>query len=243
MFVAAKRIYGASVEGTDGNVGTVKDLLIDRRTWNVRYLELDIGRWLPGRRLILSPVVVEAADYAGQRLSVPLSRKQVEESPPVEADLPVSRQSQMQLAEYFVWEAYWGADWTKVEANSAEADPDLHSARAVSGYHVRGMDGEMGHVEDFIVDDEAQPGPGRWEVRYLVVNTRNWLPGRHVVLPPLWAESIDWEERRVDIGLPCEMIENSPEYDPFQPINRRYEEVFYDYYGRPRYWTGAEHAV
>ncbi len=84
---------------------------------------------------------------------------------------------------------------------------------------------------------------GPWEVRYLVIDTRNWLPGKLVLIPPLWAEDIDWETRRVEISLTREMIQNSPEFDPDTPVNRQYEEVFYDYYGRPKYWTGAGHAV
>jgi hypothetical protein len=106
----------------------------------------------------------------------------------------------------------------------------------VSGYRIQATDGEIGHVDDFIIDDEASEN-GPWEIRYLIVDTRNWLPGKSVLIPPLWADSINWDTRHVRVGLTRGMIENSPEYDPAAPINRQYEEVFYDYYGRPRYWT------
>jgi hypothetical protein len=223
-------------------VGTVKDLLFDGQNWKVRYLDVDTGQWLPGRRVILSPEAVHAADYANQRLAVSLTRQQVEDSPSLETEIPVSRRKEMELARYYAWGAYWANLQGVQEEGETEAEPNLRSTRAVSGYHIQAMDGEVGHVDDFIMDDEARDN-GPWEIRSLVVNIRNWLPGRHVLIPPLWAESIDWETRKVEVGLTRESIEKSPEYHPDDPVNRRYEEVSYDYYGRPRYWTWTGRAV
>jgi hypothetical protein len=242
MLIAISRLYSASLEGKDGRVGTVKDLLFDGEEWKVRYLDVDTGQWLPGRRVLLSPVAVNAADHANQRLAVALTRQQVEDSPPLEAEMPISRQKEVELARYYAWGTYWA----NLEAAQGEAEPEdassLRSARAVSGYHIQAMDGDIGHLKEFIIDDEAWES-GAWEIRYLVIDTGNWLPGRQVVIPPLWAESIDWATRRVQVGLTRELIENSPRYDPEEPINRRYEEVLFDYYGRPKYWSGTGHAV
>jgi len=242
MLISISRVYGTLLEGTDGRVGTVKDLLFDGDDWKVRYLDVDTGKWLPGRRVILSPNVVHSVDYANHRLAVPLTRQQVADSPPLEAEMPVSRQKEMELARYYAWGAYWA----NLEAARGEAESqgtsNLRSTRSVSGYPIRSMDGEIGHLDDFIMDDEAWEN-GPWEIRYLVIDTGRWLPGRHVLIPPLWAESIDWETRRVDVGLTRDLIEKSPEYNPEEPVNRRYEEVLYDYYGRPRYWAGTGHAV
>jgi hypothetical protein len=162
----------------------------------------------------------------------------------LESDLPVARRKEAELAKYYAWEAYWGAEWTGVESKEEEIEgnPNLHSAREVAGYRVMAIDGEIGHVDDFIMDDEAWEN-GPWEIRYLVIDTRNWLPGRHVLIPPLWAESIRWSTRTAQIGLTQKLIEESPEYDPNAPVNRQYEEVLYDYYGRPRYWSGSGHTA
>jgi len=235
MLIAAKQLHRCSIEGADGTVGTVKDLLFDGRLWKVRYLDVDTGHWLPGRRVILAPEVVRAADYAAQKLATSLTAEHVKDSPPLESDLPVSRQKEIELATYYSWGVYWA----NIEhgPDQDEGDPNLRSTRNVSGYYIQATDGEIGHVEDFIVDDAD------WEIRYLVVDTRNWLPGRQVIIPPGWAQSIQWEARRVEVALARETIENSPEYDPNTPINRQYEEVFYDYYGRPTYWTEAGHPV
>lgn len=120
---------------------------------------------------------------------------------------------------------------TEKEEEEAELrDPHLRSTNEVTGYDIQATDGEIGHVEDFIADDES------WTIRYMVVDTRDWLPGKKVLVSPHWIHHVSWPESRVHIDLTREMIENSPEFDPAAPVNREYEERLYDYYGRPKYW-------
>jgi hypothetical protein len=69
-----------------------------------------------------------------------------------------------------------------------------------------------------------------------VIDTRNWLPGRKVLVAPAWAEQVSWVERKVHVELGRETIKNSPEFDPSMPVNREYEARLYDFYGRPYYW-------
>jgi hypothetical protein len=107
----------------------------------------------------------------------------------------------------------------------------LRSAKEVTGYHIEALDGEVGHVEEFIMDDEL------WTLRYMVVDTQNWLPGRKVLVSPTWVKSLDWAEQKVTVELTCDAVKDSPKYDPRLPINRDYEERLYDFYGRPVYWA------
>ncbi len=243
MLIAASRIRGCSIEGPGDGLGTVKDVLFAQHSWTVRYLDVDTGVWLPGRRVLLSPDVVHSADLALQRLGTRLTKEQIENSPPLEHDLPVSRRKEIEMAQYFAWGAYWANIELARDEVEPDGESDLLSAGAVTGYRVAASDGDIGHVADFIIDDAGLEG-APWEIRYLAVDTRNWLPGRHVLVPPLWTDSVDWETRHVRVGMTRQTIENSPQYDPHAPINRQYEEVFFDYYGRPVYWRPAtEHHV
>ena len=116
-------------------------------------------------------------------------------------------------------------------AESESGDPCLHSIREVTGYPIKALDGEIGHVEDFILHDAS------WTIRYLVVDTRNGLPGRKVLVAPSWIDSVDWGKRRVVVNLEKDQIRESPQYDPSRPVNREYEERLYDFYGRPHDWV------
>jgi hypothetical protein len=99
----------------------------------------------------------------------------------------------------------------------------------VSGYHIRARDGEIGHVEDFLLDDET------WAIRYLVVDTSNWWFGNHVLVSPAWVTNVSWGERLVDVDLTRGIIENGPQFDR-RLLSRDYEQQLHKAYGRRGYW-------
>jgi hypothetical protein len=109
-------------------------------------------------------------------------------------------------------------------------DPHLRSTNAVQGYNIQALDGEIGHVEDFLIDGET------WAIRYLVVDTRNWWPGKKVLVSPQWIESVDWSESKVIVNLSREAIKNSPEYTEESLLTREYETGLYQHYKREGYW-------
>ena len=119
---------------------------------------------------------------------------------------------------------------------SESTDSHLRSSEAVTGYHIEAADGEIGHVDGFLVDDEA------WAIRYIEVATRNWWPGKKVLVSPAWIERVSWTASKVYVGLTREAIKNAPEYAESMPITREYENRLYFHYGRPPYWLQeAEH--
>lgn len=244
-----KSLRGYTIVASDGEIGKIHEFLFDDHDWVLRYLVVDTGTWLPGRKVLLWPGVLGRPEWSAQALPVALTKSQVEDSPPIRVDEPVSRQKESDLHTYYGWPPYWrqrppmsgpesGATDAALAAAKAEMaameagspDPHLRSSREVIGYHIEARDGEIGHVEDLIVNDDD------WLIQYLVVDTRNWLPGRKVLVSPTWAEEISWLERKVRVDLSKDTIENSPEFDPTEPVNRSYEERLYDYYGRPKYW-------
>jgi hypothetical protein len=147
------------------------------------------------------------------------------------------------------WSYYWagagpwagapypGALFTRGEKQAAvQGSPEsredvLRSTKEVMGYTIQALDGEVGRAGEFIVDDKS------WAIRYMVADTRSWLPGRRVLVAPSWVDAIEWAERRIFVGVKREDVKNSPPYDPASPINREYEARLYDYYGRPVYWA------
>jgi hypothetical protein len=115
-------------------------------------------------------------------------------------------------------------------------DSHLRSSEDVTGYSIEASDGEIGHVDGFVVDDEA------WAIRYIEVATRNWWPGKKVLVSPAWIERVSWADSKVYAGLSREAIQNAAEYVESMPITREYENRLYFHYGRPPYWLRqAEH--
>ena len=108
-------------------------------------------------------------------------------------------------------------------------DPHLRSCKAVAGYHIHATDGEVGHVEGFLVDDET------WAIRYLVVDTNNWWLAHTVLIAPEWIRSVDWSDRTVTVGMGREAVKAAPPYDPSAELDRQSETGLYTHYGYPAY--------
>jgi hypothetical protein len=169
----------------------------------------------------------------------------VKNSPDINTDKPVSRQCEIELHKYYDWTPYWaGGGFTApvIQPASKEkeqaarqakekVDPQLRSTQEVIGYNIHAADGDIGHVKDFILEDE------NWIIRYMVIDTRNWLPGRNVLVSPIWVEKISWPDSKVYVDMLKAKIKESPMYDPSTPVNREYETRLYDFYGRPKYWS------
>jgi hypothetical protein len=119
---------------------------------------------------------------------------------------------------------------TESSESGENADPHLRSTREIIRYDIEAEDGEIGHVEDFIVDIKD------WVIRYFALDTRDFLPGKKVIISPDWIKDIEWSESKVSISMSQAAIRGCPEYNPSIPINIEYEERLYDYYGKPKYW-------
>lgn len=249
MLHRLKTLKEYKLDSLDGEMGKVNDFYFDDQHWTIRYLVADTGNWLTGRQVLISPHSLVAAIRDDERLAVDLSKKQIEESPSLASDKPVSRQFEEEYYGYYGWTPYWGGPqaWghypVPVNLNSSEPasgvsdedwDSHLRSMREVTGYWIQAADDEIGHVEDFIIDDET------WTIRYLIIDTRNWWPGRKVLVSTRWIDKVSWTESKVFIDLPREAIKQSPEYTEDSLLSRDYETALHRHYEIDGYWVGTE---
>lgn len=245
MLRSINALHGYTVLATDGDIGKVDDFYFNDDTWVIRYLIVDTGHWLPGRKVLVAPKVLGKPNWTGLNFPVSLTRKQVEKSPDINTAKPVSRQQELDLHNYYGWPLYWnepglGAlppfatlppNLEKKHPSRKKQDRHLRSTQEVTGYRLHATDGELGHVKDLIVDDDL------WIVRYLVVHTGRWLAGKKVLVAPAWITDVRYLDQEVAVELTKNQVTHCPEFDPDALVNREYEERMYDYYGRPRYWN------
>ena len=247
MLSNAKTLKGYKLKSLDGEIGKVKEFYFDDRHWTIRYLVADTGNWLTGRQVLISPYALLGVSREEQHITVDLTKKQIEDSPSLHSDKPVSRQFEQSYYGYYGYPMYWGGlygwgtyphierdrrKWNTSTQGGKAWDANLRSTNAVSGYHIQALDGEVGHVEDFILDD------GTWAIRYLIVDTHNWWPGKKVLVSPQWIERVSWGERKVFVNLSRDEIKRSPEYTYESLPTRDYETGLYLHYNRLGYWLG-----
>lgn len=261
MLRSVKELKGQAIHASDGDLGSVDNFLFDDESWTVRYLVVETGKLLE-RKVLISPISIDRKQKMdGLKLS--LTKEQIRNSPKIDTDKPVSRQHEAEYFDYYGYPYYWGgtglwgrtaypvghlsarrslgypdrtsgyagtAATAKRQAARQEGDPHLRSTQEVIGYYIEATDGNIGHVEDFLMDDE------NWAIRYVIVDTVNWWPGKKVVMAPQWIKDVSWAESRVYVNHSREHIKNAPEYDPAAMIDRRYENKLYEHYRSPKYW-------
>jgi hypothetical protein len=250
MLRPAKLLKGYAIGASDGPIGSIDDVLIDDQTWLVRWLVVDTGHILPGHKVLLPPSILGHIDHPGHQISVRLTRQEVKDSPGVETDAAVSRRMEADTYSYYGWSPYWNTGFyfggfgyagdlgdlsgrpTALGAAALDhehhqvddGDRRLRSVNEIDGYDISATDGKIGHVVDLLIED------GDWGVRYLIVDTQNWWPGRKVLISPRSVASIDWMLRAVSLDVDRDAVKRSPAYDPATVVDRLYESQFHDYY-------------
>jgi hypothetical protein len=246
MLIKAKSLRGYKLHSRDGEIGKVEEFYFDDKHWAIRYLVADTGGWLTGREVLISPFALGDINTEKQDIAINLTKKQIEGSPSLETDKPVSRQFEQDYYGYYGWPLYWGGPymwgaypsierdrekWRDHNEGGKPWDAHLRSSRTVSTYDIQAADGELGHVGDFVIDDQT------WAIRYIIIDTRNWWPGKKVLVSPKWIERVSWNESKVFVNLSRETIKRSPEYTEESLLNRDYETRLHRHYGRKGYWV------
>ena len=249
MLRKATELMGLKLGAQDGEIGRVKDFYFDDQTWTVRYLVADTGTWLTDRRVLISPFAFKGVDIEHGHINVTLTRDQIEHSPSIDEHKPVSRQFEADYARHFGWPMYWygPALWGPTPfplydgvareplpdpdaVAQQSADPHLRSASEVKGYYLHARDGDLGHVDDFVLGDAD------WAIRYLVIDTRNWWPGKKALVSTKWITHVSWDRSQVGVDLSRAQIQSAPEYAAHQELSRDFEARLHSHYRRPPYW-------
>jgi hypothetical protein len=260
MIRSAKDMKKLEVVATDGAIGSIDDFYFDDEGWAIRYVVIDTGRWLPGRRVLISPLSIGRTDWSEHRLLLSISRDQVKGSPGVDSHQPVSRRQERDYLDYYGYPYYWGhaglwganavpmlptaAQIASHRATAAAAerraadqgDTHLRSASEVSGYVIRASDGDVGHVDDFLFEDVS------WAIRYAVADTSNWWFGNHVLVSPEWITDISWPEHAVAVRITRQQLKTAPRYHRAEHIDRQWEAVYFQHLQQPGYWLTEDDA-
>lgn len=226
-----KSLTGYHLAAEDGAIGKVEEFYFDDETWTIRYLVVKTGNWLSGRKVLISPAALVKASWKNNTFPVQLTKEQIRNSPGIDTDKPVARQQELELHGHYHWQPYWGSGFyagggglwnvmseypqigeeiiTEAGTHEKHVDDDFHlrSTHAVTGYHLHATDGEIGHVYDFIMDDQT------WQIICLVIDTHNWMGGKKVLVPVTHIKEIQWDTSLIIADIPIDDIKNCTPFD------------------------------
>jgi hypothetical protein len=253
MLQVIAALKGNRIEATDGLIGEVVDFLFDDVSWNVRWLVVDCGTWLKGRKVLIHPPAISFAALEAARFDVALTKAQVEGSPSWREHQPVSQQMQNSLYDYYGWDRAWDGAYPDAvtgamasplmtppylgfQLNSEqraevedrqEGDPHLRSVFEVIGYRIHALDGDIGHVENFMFDNDD------WSLHYFIVDTSNWWFGKRVLIATQAIKGVEWSDRRVRVDVLREQVRTSPTWDPLVAFHELERAHLHKHYGWP----------
>jgi hypothetical protein len=242
----------------DGSVATVVCIYFDDQSWKVRHFVVRVDGQDPGREVLIPPQVIRRLTEQSSSLTIGLTRRQLESAPSADSQLPISRHHELQISNQvdqpslrsrtaldsarpwdficFGWPPHQvqgllfdpTIDPSRLiqphQPRAIPAQPHLRSSQAVKGYRLHARNGQIGHLEDFILEEPD------WNVRYLEIGTRNWLPGKHVLMPPTWIRDMNWALHQVLVDLDRETIRTAPPYDSCQAITHSDETALTEHY-------------
>ncbi len=229
------KTYVLQAQGDE--IGKINEVYFEDENWLVRYFVVHTGGWLLGRDVLIAPRLITSVSEKSRLISTNLTREQVDKSPLVDTEKPVSRHYEDEYYRYYGWEPYWGEiiplddpalldTISHLESIKSPEHPHLRASNELHGYRIHTSDGELGEVYDFILEDDS------WKIQYLVLKTSKWLLGKKVLIATAWVVSVDWAEQKIRVELDREIIQSAPPYDPSQLIDRDYEVNLFKHYGK-----------
>jgi uncharacterized protein YrrD len=254
-----------SIEATDGVIGVVDDLLFDDSAWVVRYLVVDAGTWLSSRKVLISPISIDHADWKDEVLAVNLSQEKVRNSPSINTDRPVSRQHELRSLEYYGYSSYWGgaglwgggyypgllmpgyagpsSTFYAAQAETARLNAKLEAAKRQQDDdpHLRSAQTVLGyHLAATDGDIGHVAGvlvdDQTWALRYLVVETGHWWAGHQILIAPRWIAEVSWRTSGISVKLSRQAVHDAPAYVAAEPLSREAEMRIHEHYNYPGYW-------
>ncbi|MFB5661290.1 PRC-barrel domain-containing protein [Alteribacillus sp. HJP-4] len=231
MLLSGKSLARYSVEATNGSIGRIEDFYFDDNSMVIRYLVVNTNPWIPGEKKLLSPISVDRIDPVENKISVDLTKEQIQNAPPMETKLPVSRQQEREFYDYYDYGFYWPAisdsgwwggapfarDLVKLAKNeenkedTADENPNLRSVREIigefTGYDIVAINEQVGHADNILIKNES------WDIQYVITDTRKLLPGDHVI-PSKAIRNIDWIQEKIEVAMTKDEIQEAPKYDP-----------------------------
>ncbi len=256
MLIVPTALHGYEIEAVDGRLGTVKDFLFDDRSWRSRWIAVDTGGWLTGRRVLIHPSAFSTVDHDAKVMRVNLTQQQVKNSPTIDEHQPITIETERSQYQYYSWDPFWGdstigmmpggplagsaqmieGDGVLIadEANGYnQPDPNLRSIADVTDYHVAAIDGDIGHVHNMLIEDAT------FAIGYLILSTSDWWMGKNVLVTPRDVVSLQASERIITLNLTREQIKLSPQWDPSAVVRSEME----DNYPTKNYnWPGSRSA-
>jgi uncharacterized protein YrrD len=253
-----------AIHATDGNIGHVQDFTFDDKAWVIRYLVVDAGTWLDGRKVLISPIGVGVPNWGEKTIPVAITKEQVKNSPAYDEHKPVTKQNEVEYLGYYNYPYYWGGPglWGNdaypstfgVGSGSFNAPPfvlrpperepaEMEVEMETEPHGPHELRSGRGLIGARVVGSDGEIGLVKdvlidevsWAIRYIAVDTGDWWHAQQILIAPQWISEVNWPDTTFFIRMSRQDAKDAPYYDPSVKIDRELEAELHEHYGQPFY--------
>lgn len=231
MLHSLHRLLGFSIGAIDGEIGHVKDFCFDDNTWTIRYLVVETGNWLFGRKVLISPVALLQPDWDKKSFPVNLTKEQVQSSPDISLNHPLSAEQTERLSSHYSWpyqeESGIGfmttgmvggvvapgiplderiSDELHHHPSAESGERHLHAVKHTTRFDIHASDGVIGEASDFLIDEN-------WRIQSIVAETGSWFSGKKLLLNVSNIQRVEWETSAIYYSDSLATLKSSQDFN------------------------------
>jgi sporulation protein YlmC with PRC-barrel domain len=263
MLRSLNDIQDYAMHATDGDIGHLRDVTFDERTWVVRYLVVDAGTWLANRQVLISPIGIAPINWREQSIPVSITRQQVERSPAFDSLQPLTREHEIEYLGHYRFPFYWGGTniWgsetyprdLKVPSVGLDIPPfnllreeqgDFPARESGVMHQDPALHSAIGLKGCRVVASDGDVGhvtdlvfdEDTWAIRYLVVETTDWWQAHQLLIAPQSIDKIDWGDITINLSMVRHEVKAFPHHDPSVKVDRHDEVGAAQPHVSPDYW-------
>lgn len=113
---SANEVMRYYVHATDGDIGHVQGLLVEEKSWAIRYIIVNTSNWWIGHEVLIAPEWIDDVYWAESKLEVSLTRQAVKDAPAYDSTVPLDRELETGIHEHYGRNGYWASQAKPVGA-------------------------------------------------------------------------------------------------------------------------------
>lgn len=223
MLMKATEWLGIGLIAKDGTAGQVEDLYFEDKQWTLQYLLVDCEPWRVRRKMLFPVRLMDTLDWEARKIHLKMTLDQIKAASEVDFSTTLPWQLEKDLYEFFRWPSYWQTSVFHAPAYAkmspprnapvpSDLRPQLHSLREVTGYQVETRDGDIGHLADFMLQED--PKNKTWQIAHFALNLKKaYQEDRQVLLAPHWLKEINAHTSTILLDLHHSDIRSSTDFD------------------------------
>lgn len=232
MLLTAKELKKYKFYTTDRKKYLLDDIYLDNKSQKIHFLVCNSRKYFNSIQALVEPNMIKSINKDQHRINLNITREQLEAYKNDIKNINQVNKTESGKKTSNFWSKlfmlYKPVTQAEIEDEGSleefKLNLNLHSFNEIMNYFISGKDGDIGWLEDLIIDTE------KWHCKFLMFTTHYSLYSNSRIMPTTWVENIDWEFYSIVVNKEIKDIDEMPFYESLILTSKNYEEGVLDYF-------------